>query len=191
MYVRTSVIGMVAAAAVIVGMSSPDALAARHCVDFDDLVGGPYTAPFVSRGVNINVLPHHTAIGSPCVPPTSFTFARLAAYTQVPGGTPPNSMEVNNVRLEFTMADFHGGNPIKRVKLRYRDYGGNVNISVNGNCRSVLDFVNIPNGTLIGGVRYRRTMTRIILKKRKKGPAINAFEISGQELFIDNVCAWD
>ena len=188
-YPRSST--LVLALAALVAVPASDALAARKCLKFSDLpMGATYTAPFVSGGVSIDVLSFYWDLGHPCAGPTGFGFARVQASGDVPGGSAPKELEVNNVRVAFDMATFLGGAAIKKVKLKYIEMGGNVNISVNGDCYSLGNFTDLPNGTLIGGVKYRRSATRIVLKAKKKN-SIKDFEIGGQEFIIDDVCAYD
>jgi hypothetical protein len=95
-------------------------------------------------------------------------------------------LQLNNIndRIDF-------GAPLQWLALNYGEYGGNVNIRINGDCRN-LDNLSDVNGSMVGGV----TVWAI-----DYGPAgqscgnlyavgtIDNFRIGGQEFFIDNVRA--
>lgn len=91
---------------------------------------------------------------------------------------------INNARVNF---DF----PFvpEKVVIFYGEYGGNVNLKVNGVLRNVEDFI-ILDGTTVAGVDVYVTESAvpggvqgIILLEG----AINTLEIGGQEFFIDHV----
>jgi hypothetical protein len=90
-------------------------------------------------------------------------------------------MWVNNVNL-----DFNFGVPISALSLLFGEYGGNVNIEINGDFRNGADFSDF-NGLAIGGV-----MVSVVDFGGSKGRinldgTIEQFAIGGQELAIDNV----
>ena len=100
-------------------------------------------------------------------------------------GVSGNEMFTNNVNLDF---DF--GYPIAGLTVNVADFGGNLNIEINGEFVNFEDFPDIDNKD-IGGVHvsvdgdfvsgnYRARLTL-------EG-AIVSFAIGGQELFIDYVC---
>jgi hypothetical protein len=93
-----------------------------------------------------------------------------------------NEMNVNNVNLDFDI-----GPPVTGLSLLFGEYGGNINIEINGDFRNVLNFSDI-NGLTIGGVK----VTVIDLGGGKgrlnlTDGIINQFAIGGQELWIDDV----
>jgi rhodanese-related sulfurtransferase len=90
---------------------------------------------------------------------------------------------VNNVNLDF---DF--GSPCSGISLLFGEYGGNLNIEINGDFRNFQDFVDI-NGLNIGGVNV------VVVNGfgddkggLKLSGTIKSLVIGGQELCIDNVC---
>jgi hypothetical protein len=99
------------------------------------------------------------------------------------GGT-GNEINTNNVNLEFGFTS-----PLKSLYLLYGEYGGNVNIEINGDFRNFQNLSQI-NGATIGGVTVsvvngfgddRGTLTLT--------GEIDQFAIGGQEFFIDGVRA--
>jgi len=98
-------------------------------------------------------------------------------------GGSDKEMWLNNINLSF---DF-GFVPIEGVSLQYGEYGGNVNLEINGDLHNVEDF-SLLNGMNIGGV------TVTVVDAGSKGALfaigpVNSFSIGGQELAIDNVIA--
>ncbi len=96
-------------------------------------------------------------------------------------------LNTNNVNLTF---DF--GHPIKGLVIRFGEYGGNLNIRINGDFRNFENFKDI-DGMLIGGVRVSVPTGGHGNDKgtlRLKGE-INEFSLGGQELYIDDICPVD
>jgi hypothetical protein len=56
-------------------------------------------------------------------------------------------MTVNNINLHF-----HFGTPLSCLELKFGEYGGNLNIEINGDFRNFENFASI-NGLIIGGVQ--------------------------------------
>lgn len=183
---RTGLLKIVACAVVASGLAAQSSHAASKCVKFDLFAAGTtFTATFVANGVTIDVLPFYYTVGFPCAGPTTFGFAQVNNSGHVPGGSPPRELQVNNVRLEFHMLDFVGA-PIVKLKLKYGEYGGQVDLSINGDCYVLNDFTDLPIG-IYAGVKYKRTANKIVLVS--KTSTIDEFAIGGQELWIDDVCA--
>ncbi|MHC4572270.1 MAG: PEP-CTERM sorting domain-containing protein [Planctomycetota bacterium] len=94
----------------------------------------------------------------------------------------------SNINLSF---DF--GLPCDGLSLQYGEYGGNINLRINGSLANVEDFANLP--ATLGGASI------FVLDTGTPGQStgamfvigvvgnINSFEIGGQELWIDNVVA--
>src|SRR6266508_2390234 len=107
-------------------------------------------------------------------------FARVDPAQSMAGGT-GIELQVNNILLAIGF-----GGPLNGVALRFGEYGGNVNLEVNGDPRNLDDFSEL-SGTTVGGVRVtvapadRETWTL-----GADGP-IRTFAIGGQELWIDDV----
>lgn len=97
-----------------------------------------------------------------------------------------NEMNVNNVNLDF-------GTPVSvsGCSLLFGEYGGNVNVEINGDFRNVFNFSDL-NGLTIGEVH----VTVVNGFGNDKGSLhltglISQFAIGGQELWIDPECHMD
>jgi hypothetical protein len=99
------------------------------------------------------------------------------------GGT-GQDVQVNNVNLNFGF-----GCILLKLSLLFGEYGGNLNININGDFRNFNNFADI-NGIAIGGVNVsvvngngndtgRLTLTGII----------KSFAVGGQELWLDDICS--
>ena len=77
------------------------------------------------------------------------------------------------------------------LAVDYGEYGGNVNLRINGDCRNIANF-NVLNGTDVGGVRVVVADYDVsgqgCGRLYATGP-IEEFIIGGQELWIDRVRA--
>lgn len=155
---------------------------ATHAVvlDFEDLtLGTSYNVgdTFNTSGVDVVVRP--------------FTFSgggtTSAGFTQVQdgglAGGSGNELAVNNVLLEFQFGSITG------LSLGFGEYGGNLNLLINGDFRNFNTFSDI-DGLVIGGVGvsvvngFGNDIGALSLTG-----VINDFAIGGQELWIDNVNA--
>ncbi len=151
-----------------------------ECVDFEDLsLGMRYGVGdvFVASGVQISASDFQWSGGGW----TSGGFTEVGNAGHAGGSG--QEMIVNNILLKF---DF--GGPVAGLSLRFGEYGGNLNIDVNGEFVNFGNFADI-NGAVIGGVNVsvvnglgndRGTLTLL--------GTIDSFAIGGQELFIDDVC---
>ncbi len=98
------------------------------------------------------------------------------------GGT-GNDLNANNVNISF---DF--GRPVQSVNFRFGEYGGNLNLEVNGNWLNFADFVDV-HGLTVGQVTimvangYGNDQGMVALI----GP-IQSFAVGGQELWLDDIC---
>jgi len=90
-------------------------------------------------------------------------------------------MLVNNVNLRF---DF--GESPKTLSLRYGEYGGNINVEINGDLRNVDDFSDLISP--IGGVHVTIGNFGDCKGVVSLSGTINSLAIGGQELWIDHVC---
>ena len=112
---------------------------------------------------------------------TSSGFAEVANGGQAGGAG--QEMIVNNINLAFNF-----GTPVTALSLRFGEYGGNLNIEINGNFSNFANFVEL-NGTAIGGVTVAVTNgTGNDQGMIQLSGAIGSFAVGGQELFIDDVC---
>lgn len=150
------------------------------CVDFEDLPpGATYHTwdSFLSEGAVITVREFQYANGDWTTDGfTDVSLANLACYFG-------KEMRVNNCNLEFNF-----GHAIDAAYLSIGEYGGNVNLKINGAMNNAYDFSDL-DGLNIGGVDVHvmggtgqdcGTMGLI--------GTIHVFSIGGQEFFIDGVC---
>ncbi len=185
----TSVLRMVAFSACVAGLAVQSAMAGKKCVDFDDLPGnGGYQGPFVSQGVNINVGPVNSTIGDSCSGQMLMGGATVNPAVNACGGngSAPNELIIDQVLLDFNMADFFSGDPVKKLSFKYAIVYPNVEIVINGQCYVRPSFTALPNG-VYGGVKYKATGCKVTLKK--KTSAINSFAVGGDVMYLDDVCA--
>ena len=101
------------------------------------------------------------------------------------GGT-GQEVWINNVNLDFKLL----GCPFESLVLHFGEYGGNVNIDINGDFRNAEDLLDF-DGQIIGGVEVA------VVDGDENVPAkmellgeIRSFAIGGQELAIDDICPW-
>jgi hypothetical protein len=78
---------------------------------------------------------------------------------------------------------------VSRVAFKYGDYGGNLNIEVNGDVRNIDQFTDI-HGTTVGGASV--TVTSSSVSGGQQGTveitgSVDSFSVGGQELWIDDV----
>jgi len=96
-------------------------------------------------------------------------------------------MNAGNVNLKF-LFDY----PISKLSLKFAEFGGNVNLRINGDHRNTSDFIDL-HGSTVGGVlvdvqavqegghNWYGSMTLT--------GTIDDVAIGGQELWLDDVCA--
>ena len=94
-----------------------------------------------------------------------------------------NEINLNNINLDFNFP----GTVVSGLSLLFGEYGGNLNLKVNGVFQNFENFASM-NGTTIGGVE----VSVVNGLGNDKGSltltgAISQFAIGGQELFIDNL----
>lgn len=120
--------------------------------------------------------------GASCTNPTSNGLARIDNQQLACGGG--LDLWLNNIN---DIIDF--GTEVEWLVLNYADYGGNVNVGVNGDCRNV-DNLSDVNGSTIGGATVWAVDYGVpggscgsfyVVGK------INSFGIGGQEFYIDNI----
>jgi len=112
---------------------------------------------------------------------TPGNFARITNAGQA--GHVGQELTVNNVNVRFNF-------PVapNAVSLNFGEYGGNLNIEVNGDFRNFADFADI-DGAVIGGTQ----VTVVNGFGNDQGTLrlngdVHSFAIGGQELVIDHVC---
>lgn len=149
---------------------------------FEDLVPGTsygFGDLFTTDGVPIDVEAFQSSGGG--------LFANFAQVDtdQNSGGT-GNDLEINNVILDF-------GVPVgtNSFSFLFGEFGGNLNLNINGDFRNFEDFQDI-DGLVIGGV------TATVISGgfgndqgsiEFSGGPIALFKLGGQELWIDDVMA--
>jgi hypothetical protein len=148
---------------------------------FEDLtVGTEYFVGDVitTSGTDIEVMPFEWTGG------TSTAAGRAMVDNHQLAGGSGNDINCNNVNLSFDFPTLYN------LDLLYGEYGGNVNLEINGVKRNVEDF-DILNGTMVGGVMVTilsdPTATSANQKIMHLDGKIDSFSIGGQELWIDNV----
>jgi LysM repeat protein len=94
-----------------------------------------------------------------------------------------NEIQVNNVNLNFYFST-----PPSGLSILFGEYGGDVNININGEFVNFANFADM-NGRVIGGANIA------VLKGYGNDAGflqlsgiIKSFAVGGQELWIDNVC---
>ena len=152
----------------------------RPAIDFEDLLpSAVYSVSdtFTSAGIPIAVEPFQWSGGG-------WTSAGKATVVTIgrAGGT-GNEINVNNVNLAF---DFWL--PLTGLSLRFGEYGGNLNLKINGDFRNFENMDEV-DGLTIGGVTIAVTnghgddMGTLTLS----GGPIAQFVIGGQEFYIDDI----
>jgi len=153
-------------------------------VDFEDPpLGTQYKVPdtFTDSGVKISVGPFQWSNGQ----------WTSNGYAQVEGaglaGGAGQDIQVNNVNLSF---DFYS--PIESLSLRFGEYGGNLNININGTLVNFENFSGI-DGQNIGGVHRKprivrrdqlvcRRRARTVHRRRLPVPVERQLGITGTKL---------
>ncbi len=154
-------------------------LAPGGCVDFESLTTGTIynvTDSFADSGVTVTAAPFQWSNGTW----TSAGFSEVE--TNNLGGGTGRDLEVNNITLEF---DF--GRDIDSLRLLFGEYGGNINLTINGDFRNESNF-SVLHGQIVGG-----TLVEVLTSPPGFGViritgVVNSFSIGGQELWIDDVC---
>jgi len=150
------------------------------CAEFEDLNSGSVYKVgerFITSNTIISVGQFVWENGTP----TADGYAAVAA--QRAAGGFGNELQVNNVNLNF-MFDV----PSTGLSILFGEYGGNLNINVNGDFLNFANFADI-NGTAVGGVKI--SVLNGFGNDRgflQLSGTIKTFALGGQELWIDNVC---
>jgi hypothetical protein len=160
--------------------TEPRAVGQVTCVDFESLtLGAMYHVGdvFVDAGVTITGTTFISVGGLPVT--NGFTEVENGSLA---GGT-GQELEVNNINLAFQFPTALSG-----LSLHFGEYGGNLNIDINGNFVNFANFANI-DGLNIGGVQVSVTNglgndTGVLVLTG----TIQSFSIGGQELWIDHIC---
>ena len=101
------------------------------------------------------------------------------------GGT-GQDLQVNNTLLRFDFA-----NDVPALTLQYGEYGGNLNLEINGDFHNFEDFTDIGQGTAVtslGGVDIFVADNPVTnLGQLRLVGDVDQLKIGGQELWIDEV----
>ncbi len=153
-----------------------------RAVDFEDLAVGtviPAGGSFATNGVLLHLNEFYWGVGS-CTNSTMGGFVRVEDGGMACGGG--SELMVNNVNVEF---DY--GVPLTDLVIHFGEYGGNINLQVNGQCVSVPNFSDLP--PVVGGVM-------VLVDEPQPGQgcgrialsgAIGSVSLGGQELWIDDI----
>ncbi len=162
------------------GVAALGAPAQAASIDFEDLVLG--TVYNVGGSLATNGI---------TVTPKDFTFSNgttfgggfaLVENLGNAGGS-GQDLQVNNILLDFALGN------VTDLSFAFGEFGGNLNIDVNGDFRNFQDFADI-DGLTIGGALvsvvngFGNDQGMVSLA----GP-ISSFAIGGQELYIDDLRA--
>ncbi len=150
------------------------------CIEFEDLKPGTAHKTgetFTASGIYITVGPFVWGNGIP----TNSGFGYVTEGKSAGGSG--MEMEVNNVTMILNLRS-----PVNNLSLLFGEYGGNLNIDVNGDFRNFENFAEI-NRLVIGGANVSvlngfGNDTGYLQLSGK----VNSFAIGGQELWIDNIC---
>jgi len=135
----------------------------------------PVGGVFETAGTMVTVASFETVTGT-----ITNGYARVVSDGKAGGSA--QEMQINNVNLAFGLAL-----PVTRLSLLFGEYGGDLNMDVNGDSRKFANFADI-NGQIIGGVHvdvvngFGNDMGSLHLSG-----LIHKFVVGGQELWIDDI----
>lgn len=151
-------------------------------IDFEDIPAGtqfPAGVDFVSGGVLMHLEEFYWDVGS-CTNPTMGGFVMVDSNGQACGSG--NDLMVNNVNVAF---DY--GVILTDLVIHFGESGGNVNLTVNGQCVSAGNLSDMP--PVIGGVNVTvdEPNPGHGCGKLSLHGAIFEVSIGGQEFWIDDI----
>lgn len=174
-----------------------EAALAPVCVRFDvpalgDSLGAPMghapgTVVFAENGINVSL---HTFFH----PGGGSAYGRLDIVNTTWGGVPFGAGKfglVNNINVGF---DFSGLPFVPtKVDFDWLDFGGHENLKVNGSGIWIGELTASPSP--MGGAAVGHVITAAAFPAWKKGVTtltgpVKRFAVGGQELYIDNICAY-
>lgn len=177
------VVGMLAA---FIAAPSPAqaASAALQCAAFEDLtLGARYVVgDSFSSTLQFEVKPFKWLDGSD----TSTGFVEVSNGLMAAGSG--QELTVNNARVRLLLPATATAPAIVALGVRFGEYGGNVNLLINGALQNVENLAAL-DGMTIGGAVVSVTggLGNDAGELRIEG-LIHEFEIGGQEFFLDDVC---
>ncbi|MGH1343773.1 MAG: hypothetical protein ACRBN8_19610 [Nannocystales bacterium] len=100
-----------------------------------------------------------------------------------------SELNLNNINLRIIP-----DTPAYTASYKYADFGGNMNLGVNGDLRNTNDLMTV-DGTVVGGCDVEVTQTNFVGLQVGEVEIICAapeeiemFGIGGQEFFVDDIC---
>jgi hypothetical protein len=168
-----------------------------QCVDFDPPGAGAWPccgATFVSDGVEFHTDAFTWTSGI-------VTAGGNATIVNQCNNQPGHSLWTNNIMVSPKIEHYYGVPEVRRMRFFYEDFGGNVNLRVNGMLAFTFnEFFNIPAGFFnpVGvqlitpppvwtGSSWRGE----VILDALPGFCIHDLAFGGQELCVDDVCAND
>lgn len=162
-----------------VGACTPSSVSSG-CIEFTSLtVGTSYVVSnvFTDSNVDMTVTDFQWGNGQ-----WTSGGQALVDNSGIAGGT-SQEVNLNNVNLQFAFAP-----PSEGISLLFGEYGGNLNIEINGDFQNFENFADIDQ-TNIGGVDI--SVTNGLGNDQgtlELTGQIELFAIGGQELWVDDVC---
>ena len=159
------------------------------CVEFEDVplgttytVGDHFTAWNTSGtyGFKVSAIDFQYASGAM----TSSGHAHIGHDGYA--GHMGHEVQVNNINLSFKPL----GPAPSSISILFGEYGGNINVSVNGMQSNVANFMDL-HGTVLGGATLEVAYGGLGNDKGQlliHGVSIAQFTLGGQELWIDHIC---
>ena len=154
-------------------------LAPGDCVDFESLTPGTVynvSDSFADSGVIISAQPFQWAGGA-----WTSAGSSEVQILNLSGGTGLD-LAVNNINLNF---DF--GRDVEGLRLLFGEYGGNINLTINGDFRNESNFPTL-HGQIVGGTLVEVFMSPAGFGVIRITGVVSSFSVGGQELWIDDVC---
>jgi plastocyanin len=176
-------------AATMHAFAAPAQRLVRECVAFEDLpLDTRYDVnnSFASEGRNFSILKFTGEDGE--VIDGGF----VEVEDEAMAGGSGQDLEANNANLEVELPT-----AVQGIVLRYGEYGGNLNLRVNGDFRNFDAMIEI-DGEVIGGADVSvldldgelESGPGILDVRAPLGGSITEFGIGGQEFFVDDVCVY-
>jgi hypothetical protein len=171
---------------------APELACCSGCVEFQDLtlgsvynVGDSFTVHSADGSFGFDVIASDFFFSSGSAFSGGFAEVENGGLAGYYG----HEMEVNNINLEFTPT---GASPMG-LSVMFGEYGGNINLSVNGVAANVANFIDLDGLTLGGAMLSVPTggLGNDTGELRMTGAPITQFIIGGQELWIDHICEYD
>ncbi|MCP3903939.1 MAG: hypothetical protein GY715_09925 [Planctomycetes bacterium] len=172
-------------------------VAHAQCVDFDPPGAGAWGccgATFISDGVEFQTGPFTWTSGI-------VTAGGDATIVNACNGVGGHSLWTNNITVSPKIEHFYGVPEVRQMRFYYEDFGGNVNLRVNGLLAfSFNEFFAIPAGFFNpAGVQLitpppvwtGSSWRGEVILEALPGHCIFDLALGGQELCVDDICAND